>query len=209
MTAVLKAETREAKKSVARRLRRQGYIPAVLYGHGIENQTIYVDGNAFAKLYRDIGRTGIFTLEVQNESYPVMIYDMQYDAIKNNVIHVDFFKVNMDEEVDAEVPIQLVGESPGEKAGGVIQHNLNMIEVRALPKDLPQSIDVSIDELNIGDAITVGDLKAKSDGKYTILNDDEEVIVTVLAPSGAGAAEEASEEETEAKEESAEESSDQ
>ncbi len=209
MSAVLKAETREGKKSVARRLRREGYIPAVLYGHGIDNQSVYVDENSFSKLYRDVGRTGIFTLEVQNESYPVMIYDMQYDSIKNNVIHVDFFKVNMNEEVDAEVPIHLVGESPGEKAGGVIQHNINALEVRALPKDLPSSIEVSLDELDIGGTITVGDLKAKSDGTYTILNDDEEVIVTVLAPSGAGAAEEASEEETEAKEESAEKSSDQ
>jgi len=207
MTAVLKAETREAKKSVARRLRREGYIPAVLYGHGIDNQSICVDENSFSKLYREVGRTGIFTLEVQNESYPVMIYDVQYDSIKNSVIHVDFFKVNMNEEVDAEVPIQFIGESPGEKAGGVIQHNLNMIEVRALPKDLPSSIEVSLDELNIGDTITVGDLKANIDGNYTILNDDEEVIVTVLAPSGGGT-DEASEE-TEANEKSAEESGDQ
>src|SRR5690606_22652397 len=129
------------------------------------------------------------------------------DSIKNSVIHVDFFKVNMNEEVDAEVPIQFIGESPGEKAGGVIQHNLNMIEVRALPKDLPSSIEVSLDELNIGDTITVGDLKANIDGNYTILNDDEEVIVTVLAPSGGGT-DEASEE-TEANEKSAEESGDQ
>lgn len=207
MTAVLKAETREAKKSVVRRLRKEGYIPAVLYGHGIDNRSIYVDKNSFSKLYRDVGRTGIFTLEVQNESYPVMIYDVQYDAINRNVIHVDFFKVNMDEEVDTEVPIQLVGESPAEKAGGVIQQNLDMVEVRALPKDLPSNIEVSLDRLNIGDTITVGDLKANTDGKYTILNDDEEVIVTALAPSGSGT-DEASEE-TEAKEESAEENGDQ
>lgn len=207
MTAVLKAETRKAKKSVARRLRREGYIPAVLYGHGIDNQSIYVDENSFSKLYRDVGRTGIFTLEVQNDSYPVMIYDVQYDSIKSNVIHVDFFKVNMNEEVNAEVPIHFTGESPGEKAGGVIQHNLNMVEVRALPKDLPSSIEVSLDKLNIGDTITVGELKANTDGKYIILNDDEEVIVTVLAPSGGGT-DEASEE-TEAKEESAKENGDQ
>lgn len=206
MAAVLKAETRETKKSLLRKLRKEGYIPAVLYGDGIDNQTIYVDENAFSKLYRDVGRSGIFTLEVQNGSYPVMVYDVQLDTIKNEVIHVDFFKVNMDEEVDAEVPVQLVGEAPGEKEGGVIQHNLHMLNIRALPANLPSSIEVSIDQLNVGDSIVVSDLKANSDNQYTILNADEDVIVTVLAPSG-GETGEASEE-AEAADESAEESSD-
>lgn len=206
MAAVLKAETRETKKSLLRKLRKEGYIPAVLYGDGIDNQSIYVDENSFSKLYRDVGRSGIFTLEVQNGSYPVMVYDVQLDTIKNEVIHVDFFKVNMDEEVDAEVPVQLVGEAPGEKDGGVIQHNLHMLNIRALPANLPSSIEVSIDQLNVGDSITVSDFKANN-SKYTILNADEEVIVSVLTPS-AGETGEASEE-AEAADESAEESGDQ
>lgn len=181
MTAVLKAENRETKKSVLTKLRKEGFIPAVLYGDDIENQTIAVEERVFSKVYRDVGRSGVITLEIGNESHPVMVYDLQIDPIKNNVVHADFLKVDMNVEVDAEIPVQLNGQAPGEKEGGVLQQSLHTLNVRALPAKLPSSIEVSLEELNIGDSIAVSDLKDGAD--YEILNDDEEVIVSVLAPS--------------------------
>ena len=181
MTAVLKAENRETKKSVLTKLRKEGFIPAVLYGDETENQTIAVEERVFSKVYRDVGRSGVITLEIGNESHPVMVYDLQIDPIKNNVVHADFLKVDMNVEVDAEIPVQLNGQAPGEKEGGVLQQSLHTLNVRALPAKLPSSIEVSLEELNIGDSIAVSDLKDGAD--YEILNDDEEVIVSVLAPS--------------------------
>lgn len=181
MTAVLKAETRVKKKSVLHKLRRNGYIPAVLYGDDIESQPISVDERTFSKVYREVGRSGVFTLEIQNDSHPVMIYDVQVDPIKNEIIHADFLKVNMNEEVDAEVPVQLVGESPGAKEGGIVQQLLHSLNVRALPANLPTNIEISIEQLNIGDSIAVSDVKENFN--FTILHADEEVIVSILAPS--------------------------
>ncbi|MFA8438981.1 50S ribosomal protein L25/general stress protein Ctc [Pueribacillus sp. YX66] len=181
MAAVLKAENRETKKSVLNKLRRDGFIPAVLYGDDVENQPISVEEKVFSKVYREVGRSGVISLELQNETHPVMVYDLQIDPIKNHVVHADFLKVDMNVEVDAEIPVQLVGKAPGEKEGGIVQHSLYTLNIRALPANLPASIEVSLDDLNIGDSIAVSDLKDGAD--YTILNDDEEVIVSVLAPS--------------------------
>ncbi len=210
MAAVLKAEKRETKKSVLNKLRKNGFIPAVIYGKDIENQTIAVEEKVFSKVYRQVGRSGIITLELDNEEHPVMVYDLQVDPIKNNVIHADFLKVDMNIEVDAEIPIQFTGQAPGEKEGGIIQQSLHALNVRALPANLPASIEVSLDSLNIGDSISVGDLKTEED--YTILNDDEEVIVSVLAPTSAEAEEgedapvgEAADDAEEAEEENSEE----
>lgn len=194
MTAVLKAETRGTRKSAVNKLRKEGFIPAVLYGDDVENQPISIDEKSFSKVYRQVGRSGVISLELNNGSHPVMVYDLQVDPIRNEVLHADLLKVDMNVEVDAEIPVQLTGEAPGEKDGGIIQQTLHALNIRALPANLPQSIDISLDNLNIGDSIAVSDLKDGAD--YTILNDDEEVIVSVLAPS-AEEPEEASEEATE------------
>ena len=181
MTEVLKAEPRKTKKSAVNRLRRTGFIPAVVYGDEIENKPISISEQAFTKVYREVGRNGVFSLEIENDSHPVMVYDLQVDPLKNAIIHADFYKVNMNVEVDAEVPVQLVGESPGEKEGGIVQHSLYQVNVRALPASLPSNIEVSIDNLQIGDSILVGDLPKSTD--YVILNSEDEAIVSVLAPS--------------------------
>ncbi|WP_165820802.1 50S ribosomal protein L25/general stress protein Ctc [Pueribacillus theae] len=181
MTEVLKAEPRKTKKSVLNQLRRTGFIPAIVYGDEIENKAISISEQAFTKLYRKVGRNGVFSLEIENDAHPVMVYDLQVDPLKNLIIHADFYKVNMNVEVDAEVPIQLVGEAPGEKEGGIVQHSLYEVNVRALPAKLPTNIEVSIDRLQIGDSILVGDLPKSTD--YVILNNEDEAIVSVLTPS--------------------------
>lgn len=181
MDAVLNADAREAKKSTVKKLRNEGYIPAVLYGDGITAQAISVDEREFLKVYREVGRNGVLSLKISDEAYPAMVYDLQVDPIKNDIIHADFYKVDMNVEVDAEVPVQIVGTAPGEKAGGVMQQSVHALNIRALPGDLPSSIEVSIAELQIGDSIQVEDLPESE--KYTILNNADETIVAVLQPS--------------------------
>lgn len=189
--ATLKAKTRATKKSTVKRLRKEGNIPAVLYGSGVENKTIFVNAPEFKKVFRAVGRNGIISLELENESYPVMVYDLQIDRMKNEITHADFYKVNMDEEIDAQVSVQLTGEAVGARDGGVVQHLLYELTVRALPAKFPQNIEVAIDDLEIGQSIQVADLPESPD--YTIMNDPDETIVTVTAPTEEVVEEEAEE----------------
>ncbi|MBF0709582.1 MULTISPECIES: 50S ribosomal protein L25/general stress protein Ctc [Bacillales] len=184
MAATLKALDRNTKKrSELRTLREtEEGLPAVLYGKDRKSAPVQVDALEFIKVYRQVGKNGVIELNFEGQgTYPVMVYDMQVDPIKNQVLHVDFYSVDLNKEVEAEVPVHLTGEAAGSKEGGVVQQMLHEILVKAKPNDFPDSIDVSIAELNIGDAIQAGDLP-KGD-KYEILLDAEEPIASIVPPT--------------------------
>ncbi|HET7629489.1 MAG TPA: 50S ribosomal protein L25/general stress protein Ctc [Bacillales bacterium] len=181
MAIVLQAQSREdLSKSNTKGLRRTGNIPAVLYGNGVDSRAIFIDGSDFIKVIRKAGRNGVITMKIDGEDYPVMLHEYQTDTIKDELLHADFYKVDMSSEVDADVNVHLVGESAGQKEGGVVQHLLHEITVRALPADIPEAIEVNIEKLEIGDSLSIKDL-AKT-GNYEILNDVEETIVSVTPP---------------------------
>lgn len=182
MEHVLEAQSREGfTKSGNKKLRRQGKIPAVVYGKDIENRSLYVDHSDFIKVIREAGRNGVIRLKVNGSDFPVMMYDAQIDRIKDEIVHLDFYKIDMKKEVDADVTVHLQGEAQGVKDGGVLQHLLHEVTVRALPADIPEAIEADISALEIGDSLTVNDLKNHS--KYEILNDPEEVIVSITPPT--------------------------
>lgn len=181
MAVVLQAQTRDNdKKSTVKRIRREGNVPAVVYGNGVESRSIYFSSSDFIKVIRKAGRNGVITLKIENEDYPVMVHDLQHDVLKDQLIHADFYKVDMSTEVDAEVAVHLIGESAGQKEGGVVQQLLHELHVRALPADIPESIEADVEALNIGDSLSVGDVKVS--GSYEILNDPGETIVSVTPP---------------------------
>jgi large subunit ribosomal protein L25 len=186
VSATLKAEIRDTKKSsVLSKIRNEGGLPAVLYGQKKESKPIFVDNPEFLKVYRSVGKNGVITLKVENESHSVMVYDLQKDPLKGDYVHADFYEVDMNQEVDADVPVHLIGESAGSKDGGITQQLLHEISVRALPAEFPESIDINVEALDIGDTIQIKDIKAS--GNYEILNDSEEVAVSVIAPTQEGA----------------------
>ena len=110
-----------------------------------------------------------------------MLSDYQQDSIKGDILHADFFAVNMNEERTATVRIDLVGEAPGVKDGGVMQQAVHELSVTATPANIPQSIDLDISNLQVNENLTVGDLK-NSGGSYTINDEDSLVLVTILPP---------------------------
>ncbi|MGJ9385058.1 50S ribosomal protein L25/general stress protein Ctc [Salipaludibacillus sp. CF4.18] len=182
MTTTLQAAVREdLRNSRLSKIRNQGNIPAIVYGKTYESKAVSVQEIAFIKTLRDQGKTGVFKLELDGEKTDVMIYDMQVDRIKNRVLHVDFYAVDMKVEMDADVPVHVIGESIGVKEGGVLQQAVHELSVRALPNDLPNSIDVEVSELDVNDSIQVKDLK--SGAKFEFNNDPEEVVVSILAPT--------------------------
>ncbi|ADH97605.1 50S ribosomal protein L25/general stress protein Ctc [Salisediminibacterium selenitireducens] len=194
MATILKAAPRnEMKGSTLTTIRSAGWIPAVVYGKEYGNKPVQVEEIDFIKTYRAEGKTGVFSLDVEGEKTDVMIYDIQYDMMKNQYVHIDFYAANMKEEMDADVPVNVVGEAQGVKDGGVLQQGVFELSVRALPKELPDSIDVNVEELEVNDSIFVKDLKSGADFEFN--NDPEEMVVSIVPPTDEPEEETAEEEE--------------
>jgi large subunit ribosomal protein L25 len=168
----------ETGKGVARKLRRNGLIPGVVYGHNREPQALTVDPN---DLKGKINSNAIIDLSIDGEEETVMIKDFQKDVIKENIIHVDFQQISMDETISITVPIKLVGDAPGVREGGVLQQLMRDVDIEVLPTNIPDEIELNIDELTLSDSLEVGDLEVPED--VNVLNSPDDVIVTIVAPS--------------------------
>ncbi|BDG34140.1 50S ribosomal protein L25/general stress protein Ctc [Parageobacillus sp. VR-IP] len=181
MAIVLEAKERTDKKhSTLRRIRLQGNIPGILYGKNVDNKMIFVSGAELEKTIREGGRHSLMTLKIGGKDYSVLMREIQRDPLRGNILHVDFQAVDMSTEVDIDVDVRLIGEAAGVKDGGVLQQNLHQLSIRVLPANIPSSIDIDISHLQVGDVITVGDVK--TDGKYEINHEPSEVIATILPP---------------------------
>ncbi len=181
MGTMLKASSRDdLRGSSLRSLRKEGNVPAIVYGKDLPSKPVFVDEVDFIKTVKTTGKNGIIFLATDEGTHQVIANDVQMDSLKGDIIHVDFFKVDMKSEMDANVPLQLVGEAAGLKDGGIIQQTLHEISVRSLPNDIPEAIEVDISHLMIGDSLQVRDLP-KSD-KYEINNEPEEGIMSILPP---------------------------
>lgn len=176
----LKAEKREIMGGKVHALRTAGLIPAELYGQGSENEHLTVNEKEFAKVFKEAGESTVITLVVGSKKIPALIYDVKLDSISDKVLHIDFYLVNMNEEIETEVALEFVGESPAVKSeGGVLVKSMHEIEVRALPANLPHGIEVDLSKLvNIHDSIHVKDIVVKSGVK--LLADADAVIATVI-----------------------------
>jgi large subunit ribosomal protein L25 len=181
LSTVLQAtERRDLKHSTTNKLRKEGSFPAVVYGRKVQSKPISVNSADFIKAIREAGRNGILTLTVNDEKYSVMLHDIQTDPLKSEVLHADFQVVDMSTEVEVDVNVVLTGDAPGVKEGGVMQQAIHQLSVRALPQDIPSSIEVDVSNLQIGDTVTVGDINAG--GKYEINHEPTETIASILPP---------------------------
>ncbi len=174
----LTAEPRKITGKKVKKLRREGILPANVYGKDIKSQSLQLPQEEFNKVYDDAGETGVIDLTYGETTIPVLIHNINKDY-RNEVIHADFFKVNLKEKVTAMIPIELIGEPAAvtEKIG-LLEKITSEVEVEALPTDLPEKIEVNIEGLaNIGDQITVENLKVNED--VTVLSDPNLVIVKI------------------------------
>jgi len=169
---------RTTGSAAARRLRTEGKIPAVLYGHGIDPQPISVDRKALrAALAHEAGLNALFALEVDGTRHLAMAKQLQRDALKRSVSHVDFVIVRRDEIVSVEVPVHLVGEALGvEHADGMVEQQIFELAIEAKPADIPSAIEVDITDLTIGEAIRVSDLVLPA-GVTTEVDGEEPVVI--------------------------------
>lgn len=182
MAIQLKANQRkDTKQSTNRGLREEGNVPAVVYGKEKDPITVSVNSIELLKTVRDEGRNAIISLDVEGgKTVDVMLHEYQIDPLKDELIHADFYIVDMAQEMDVEVPVRLDGESIGSKEGGVLQQPLYHLQVRAKPNNIPEEITVDVSELNVGDSLMVSDLKQGRN--YEILDDENQTIVSVTPP---------------------------
>ena len=178
----LKAVKRDdTGKGSARRARAAGQIPGIVYGQGIDPVAIEVDRREFVTaLHTDAGMNVLLNIEVDGSTTTALTRELQTDPVRGTLLHADFVKIDLKQEVEVEVPVHVVGDSPGVKEGGVLEHPLFTLHVRCLPTNVPESIDADISGLNIGDALRVSELAEGRD--FQILNDPDAVVASVAAP---------------------------
>ena len=180
MNSTLQANERtDFKKSALKSIRRNGDIPAVIYGAKMESKPVYVSSADLTKTIRTVGRNGVFTLAVGGSTHEVVLTDYQAD-IQKEIIHVDFLAVDKSSKINANVRLVLVGEAAGVKDGGVLQQPLHEISITATPDQIPQQIEVDVASLQVGETITIADIKIGS--SYTIHHEDDEVVASILPP---------------------------
>jgi len=182
-TKTLKAEARKVAGRKVKNLRKEGILPGNVYGKKIKSESVQVNLKDFSKVYEEVGETGLVSLEIGKEKKPVLIHNLQVQPVTDQPVHVDFLQVDLKEKVTAEVPVELIGESPAEKQGlGTVVLMLNEIEVEALPADLPEKFEIDKSTLTeVDQLVKVGDLKIDKT-KVEVKTDAEEIVVKVEPP---------------------------
>jgi large subunit ribosomal protein L25 len=189
---VLSARNRTGKGSAeARRIRRNGRIPAVLYGRSGSSFTIDLDGRDFSSQVKNISESTIVKVEVEGKTYEAFVKDTQRSIVEGSILHVDFYEVESGVALRARVSLHLSGNPVGVREGGVLESPLHEVEVECLPKDLPERIEVDISELKVNQSLHVRDLKL-GEGVRLVSNEDQVVALvkyareeTVAAPEEA------------------------
>jgi len=177
--APVKLEQRTVLGKGLNRLRHDGVVPAVIHNHGQQSVHVMAPEMELTRIYQAAGKHHPLNLEVGSDKYLALIKDAHFDPVKRRLQHVVFQAIRRDEKVEAEVPIRLDGDIPAEKVGLMVLHQLDAVEIEALPKDLPDELVVSAEKLaELHDKITVGDLQVPAG--VTILTDADHPIATVV-----------------------------
>mgnify|MGYP002480126664 CR=1 FL=1 len=179
LAILLKAESRTAGAGPKPgRLRARGKVPAIVYGKGHANAAFVVDAAALNTVLARHPHAVIDLSVDGGPAIPVMIQDVQRDALTREILHADFLRINLREPVRVKVPLEAKGEAPGVKEGGILQWQTREVEIRCLPDRIPEALAVDVSALGAGDSILAGELALPEGIK--LLHEPDEVIVTVL-----------------------------
>lgn len=193
--ATLQAETREARGTrAARRLRRQGKVPGVIYGHGQTPENVAVSARDFSNLLEHGAH--VLELNIGRAKRQVLIRDVQFDHLGAEPVHVDFTLVDLTERVHVSVPLEFRGTPVGTHEGGVLDHGLVDLEVECLVTAIPESIRVNVADMKLGDILHVRDVQLPEN--LTAVTPDEAIVCSVRAKTAAAEVAEEPEVEAEA-----------
>ena len=172
----------ESGKGPARRARAAGRVPAVLYGHGMDPVQLSVDAREFGHALRTgAGSNVLLELTVDRAAHLPLAKEIQRNPVRGSFIHIDFLAVQRGETVQVRVPVQLVGESPGVREGGIADQDLHQVTVEAEVTAVPQAVEADVSGMQIGDVLRIADLKAPPGA--TIIEDPEASVVSIVAPA--------------------------
>ncbi len=179
----LKAEKRKVLGRKVKSLRREGVLPANVYGKKVKSLAIQVKTKDFNQVYQKARETGIVELVIGKTKKPSLIQNIQLDPVSDMPLHIDFFQVDLKEKVTAAIPLELIGESPAEKSGlGTVVQYVNEVEVEALPTNLPEKFEVDLSKLTeVDQTVSVKDLTVDAK-KVEVKADLEQVLVKVEPP---------------------------
>jgi len=179
---ILEAKARAERGRKVNKGRKEGLVPAVVYGHSVESASLWVNALDLKRLLRKSGESTIIDLKIDGkDDRNVLIHEIQKDGVKGGFMHIDFFQVRMNEKIETEVELVFVGESKAVKEmGGILVKNIDKVKVRCLPADLPSHIDVDISVINtFEDHIAVKDLKVSSKVELDV---EPETVVALVTP---------------------------
>jgi large subunit ribosomal protein L25 len=173
-------------KTAARKIRKEGAIPAILYGKGTEPIPIAVNLVDVKKaLSTEAGENTLLEIHIRQNGDEItklaLLRDIQFDYLTSKPIHFDFQEVLMKEKLTVKVPVRITGKAEGVKEGGILEEILREIEIECLPTDIPNFIEVDVSKLGIGDSIHIRDLTISE--KVAVLHDPDETVVTILSPT--------------------------
>lgn len=162
-----------------KKLRKEGVLPANVYGKDVKSESVQVPYKEFEKVYKEAGETGLVELQVDGKVRPVLIHNIQFNPVTHEPLHADFYQVNLKEKVKTKVALSFVGEPAAvTNKVGILLEQLSEVEVEALPTDLPENIEVNVENLaNVDEQITVADIKAPAG--VTLLTDAGQVVAKI------------------------------
>mgnify|MGYP000980878206 FL=1 len=170
-------------KNKVDKIREEDFIPGVLYGKGEETEHVKVDKRIFEKVYKSAGTSTLIDLDLEGNVVPVLIKEVQRHPFKNQYLHVDFQKLNMNETVKLTIPITLIGRDSIKLQPSILMQQLDEIEIECLPKDIPQSIEVEVSDITFDTPILVSDLEIFNNENITLFREADDVIANLVAPA--------------------------
>jgi large subunit ribosomal protein L25 len=175
------------KKGSAGKLRREGKIPAIVYGRG-EPTPIAVDAREFGNKFHTVSESTLITLQADGKSFDVLVKDYQSDILSGKILHIDFYEIEKGKALRARVALHLVGTPIGVREGGVVEQLMHDVEVECLPKDLPAGIEIDVSNVKIGSSLTIADV-AFPEGVRPITPEDQVVMTVTVVRAARTAAE--------------------
>jgi large subunit ribosomal protein L25 len=173
LSAVKRTELRKGSNNL---LRRQGKIPAIVYGH-IESTPVAIDEKEFATKFRTISENMIIDLQIDGVSHDVLVKDYQENIRAGKIIHIDFYAIEKDKILRSRVPVKLSGSAKGARDGGIVELHLHELDVECMPRDLPAELVINITDLEAGHGVHVRDMTPPEGVKF--LNSEDQVIVSI------------------------------
>lgn len=175
------------KKGDVKRMRKEGKLPAILYGHKEKSKKIYVEKHEFAKVLDVLKKESVtINLKVKDKDYLCVIKVIQHNPITDELLHIDFQHIHKKEKIKATIPIHVFGEAPGVKEGGILDQNLHEIVVKCLPAHIPPRIDIDVSNLDLGHTIHLKDIDLPN---VDFEISEETSIVSILIPRAVAAEE--------------------